>query len=91
MSAYTVQHVVVDFKALVSNFGEPSEIFMSLWSEKSKTQLTEEFHISLTAQGMPIDGNFGRLKTIFKVLLPMGFVLLRCLSEFADLLLILSF
>jgi hypothetical protein len=48
--------------------GEPTELYFSLYSARSGQNLTEEFKVGLTANGLPPDINaIGTMKSWFEV------------------------
>ena len=59
--------VFLEMKVLACSVGEPTETFFSLWRKDENRQITDEFQVTLTAQGMPYDvEKIGNIKTVFK-------------------------
>ncbi|KAL6044687.1 Dedicator of cytokinesis protein 3, partial [Balamuthia mandrillaris] len=53
--------------SMINQIPEPTELFFSIWDNRKKRFITEDYHVKLTTQGMPAEYNkIGKLKTIFK-------------------------
>lgn len=63
------QHcLLLELKLSMCQVGEPTELYFSLYSARSGQNLTEEFKVGLTANGLPPDINaIGTMKSWFEV------------------------
>ena len=60
--------ILFDFKLFACNVGEQTEVFCSLWRSDLNCFVSDDFIVTLTHQGMPIDSDrIGNIKTVFKV------------------------
>ena len=60
--------VVLDFKLFACSVGETTEVFCSLWRSDTNSFISEDFLVTLTAQGMPVEvDRIGFIKAVFKV------------------------
>eukprot|EP01094_Clydonella_sp_ATCC50884_P028734 TRINITY_DN8724_c0_g1_i1.p1 TRINITY_DN8724_c0_g1~~TRINITY_DN8724_c0_g1_i1.p1 ORF type:complete len:1774 (+),score=493.43 TRINITY_DN8724_c0_g1_i1:697-5322(+) len=59
--------VLLEMKLFACSVGEPSVAYFSLWHKDTNTKISDEYAVSLTAQGMPVDeSKIANVKTLFK-------------------------
>ena len=61
------RHLLLDVKAFMCSVGEASQLAFSVWNRTSAKQLSEEWYVRMTGQGMPEDvDRIGQLRVIFR-------------------------
>lgn len=59
--------MLVDAKAFMCSVGEASQLLFSVWNRTAQRQLSEEWQVRMTGQGMPEDmERIGQLRVVFR-------------------------